>query len=224
MGDLAVIVPVLARPDRAQPLAESLAAAATVDYELLWMCSPVDHEQQKACTLAGGEMLIVSWQPGSGDWARKINRALDSTDAPFLLFAADDVVFHPGFDEPMLALAREGFGVVGCRDLGNTSVDRGQHCCHPLVSRAYIDACGTIDECGKALHEGYRHNFVDVELVETAKARGAWAFTPDAVIEHLHPFWRKGSDDATYELGRRHYHEDARLYQQRRVLWERVAA
>ncbi len=220
MTELVVIVPVLDRPGHAQPLADSLAQAASLSVRLLFVCSPGDDAEIAACHQTGADVVIVAWPPSPGDWARKINYAYTITDEPMMLLAADDVRFHPGFDVALAAKAEEGYGVVGCRDLGNSEVDAGRHACHPLVTRGYADACGTIDACEKIVHDGYAHNWVDVELVETAKQRGAWAFCFDAVIEHRHPFWRKAVDDATYQRGREGYDADYRLYQSRRHLWE----
>lgn len=228
MTEIAVIVPVLNRPAAALPLAMSLADATTVPYRLIFVCSPDDTAEIHACRYVAGELgadvITVDWQPGRGDWARKTNLAYRFSDAPFLLLGADDLVFHPGWDTAALALAHRGFGVVGTDDMGNPTVKRGLHSTHPLVSREYVDSCGTVDECGKILHEGYRHNWVDAELVETAKQRGGWVFCPDSRVEHKHPFWGTAPDDDTYRAGREHYAADAQLFRQRQRLWEARAA
>lgn len=228
MTEILVIVPVLNRPQRALLVAQSLAEATVRDYRLVFVCSPDDDAEVDACTRVCAHydalVMVVDWQPGHGDWARKINAVYTQTSEPFLLLGADDLVFHPGWDTAALELAHAGFGVIGTNDLGNPTVQRGIHSTHPLVSRAYAGACGTVDECDKILHEGYRHNWVDAELVETAKQRGAWAFAAASRVEHFHPFWGKAQDDATYLAGREHYAADARLFQARRRLWEAVAA
>ncbi len=221
-AEIVIIVPVLGRPQNAQPLVDSIRAATTVERRIVFVCQPHDAEQVEACIATGAE---ISTNPLVGDkWSAKINSVYRSSSEPFLLLAADDLRFHAGWDTAALELAEQGYGVVGTNDLGNGEVMRGLHSTHPLVSRHYIDCCGTIDECGKVVTEKYQHNFVDVELVETAKARGAWAFAADSHVEHLHPLWRKGVDDATYRIGREHYAEDQRLLASRRKLWEQVAA
>lgn len=219
---IAIIVPVLRRPQNAQPLVDSLDESGA-NAHLLFVCSPSDDEGFAAAESTECDVIVSGFDVGPGDWARKINLAFCRTDAPYLLLSADDLRFHPGWDTAALELAEQGYGVIGTNDLGNGEVMRGNHSTHPLVSRHYIDACGTIDECGKVVHEGYTHNFVDVELVETAKARGAWAFAEGSHVEHRHHLWGKGEDDATYRLGREHYAEDQRLLASRRKLWEKVA-
>jgi hypothetical protein len=44
----------------------------------------------------------------------------------------------------------------------------GRHSTHSLVTRDYVERFGTIDEAGVVLHEGYPHEFVDDEFVQTA--------------------------------------------------------
>lgn len=223
MTAIVIVVPVLGRPQNAQPLVDSIEAATTVKHRVLFVVDEGDVKEQGAACRATHEAIL--WvAEHKRRWSQKINAAYRCTNEPFLLLAADDLRFHPGWDVAALELAELGYGVVGTNDLGNGTVMRGDHATHPLVSRLYADACGTVDECGKLLHEGYRHNCVDVELVETAKARGAWAFAADAHVEHLHPLWRKGVDDETYRLGRAGYQDDQRLLAQRRHLWERIAA
>jgi len=88
-----------------------------------------------------------------------------------------------------------------------------------MIRRRYADDLGTIDEPGKILHEGYPHEYVDDELVETAKARDAWTFAAGSVVEHLHPSWGKAPRDALYNAQRRRMEDGRRVYLRRRKLW-----
>lgn len=221
-AEILIAVPVLGRPASAAPLAESIRANTVTSHRLMFLCIDSDVDEIAACRNLGASVVEVP--PRAGSWARKLNFAYAASAEPFILLAADDLRFHSGWDMAALELASEGYGVVGTNDLGNRSVMAGQHSTHPLVSRHYIDCCGTVDECGKILHEGYTHSWADVELVETAKRRGAFAFARDAVVEHLHPLWGKAVDDATYRLGQKEYRADTRLYHERRPLWEKIAA
>ena len=180
-------------------------------------------EQQRA-SCSNVRMLVIP-PNRRGDYAKKINRAVEVTSAPFLFLGADDLRFHPGwlpaalvhFDDPAV-------GVVGTQDLAPTERSRsGQHSTHSLVRRSYVERFGTIDEPGKVLHEGYWHEFVDDELVGTAKARGAWRFAHRSVVEHLHPSWGKAEFDRLYREQDRRMAVSRRLYQQRRRLWENPA-
>lgn len=215
-----VAVPVLGRPERARQIAESVYDATTVPYRLLFLCSPGDEAQRAACERTGADLLVVDWQPGKGDYARKINHAVAVSDEPWILMGADDLCFCPDWAENALACGDQtGAGVVGTQDWGNSRVMAWQHSTHPLVRRSYIVEHGTIDQQGLMLHEGYDHNFCDDELVATAKHRGEWTFCPEAEIPHLHPDWGKGEWDDTYVKGRKRFNDDAALYKKRSRLW-----
>lgn len=222
MSEIAVIVPVLARPANARPLVDSFLAS-DADAELWFVASPGDTGQLDACYATGQATLVATWEPGPGDYAAKIQRGFDLTRAPFVLLGADDLRFHPGWDRALLAVAREfDVGVVGTNDLGNSAVVAGRHSTHPLVARCYIDQYGgAFGEPRQVYHAGYSHQFVDVELVELAKHRGCYAHCPDAVVEHLHPLWRKGEMDATYRKGQADGAADRRLFEQRQAMWLR---
>lgn len=223
-----VLIPVLGRPQAIAPLADSIVTTSFVPVAIVFLCSPDDEEATEECVrLAHAFHQIrvrsVAWPAGAGDWAKKINLGYLETRAPFLLLGATDLRFHRGWDAEALRVAEaENAGVIGTNDLGNPTVMRGAHSTHPLVRRSYIDEQGTIDEPGKILHEGYEHQWVDTELVATAKARGRWAFADGSHVEHLHPIWGKGVMDETYEkaLASTSARRDQRLYARRSRLWK----
>jgi len=225
---IAILVPVLSRPQNARPLVESIHAATTVPYEIHFLCSPGDGAEIEAVSEMTQESraqgTVVSFANGPGDWAKKINFGFAITQSEFCLLGADDLRFHVGWDKAALKVAEDtGAGVIGTNDLGNATVMRGLHSTHPLVRRAYVETYGTIDTPGQCLHDEYSHQWVDTELVETAKVRRQWAFASDSRVEHMHPFWKKGDMDATYEKALSTSKEDHALYQQRRLLWSRAA-
>lgn len=225
----AVIVPVLNRPQNAQPLVTSFLRS-DADAYLWFVCSPGDKEQIDACyrlTQESGfdvsvSVLHIPTHPGPGDYARKIQRGYEATEEPLVLLAADDLIFHPGWLEAVEAIADEyDCGVIGTNDMANPLVKRGLHSTHPVVRRCYIDKHGGVaGEPGTVYHQGYDHQWVDCELVETAKARGCYAHAHDAIVEHRHPLYdRKVASDATYKKGQAKGSEDRRLYESRKHLW-----
>jgi hypothetical protein len=221
---IAVLVPVLGRPGNAARLVWSVAGATTTPWSLLFLCSPGDDAQIEACLQASAHervsTLVMPFPHGPGDYARKINHGVEATTAPWLFQAADDLRFHPGWDSEALATARRTRRrVIGTQDLGNRLVRRGVHSTHSLVARSYIEEHGVIDFPGKMLHEGYAHNYVDTELVSCAKARDEWAFAKRAIVEHLHPNWRKAENDRTYDLGLAEFRADGKRYMRRKRLW-----
>lgn len=214
---VAILVPMLGRPHRVEPLLETITAT-TPDARVLFLVSPTDAEVHRAIDRASADRLTVEG-PHPGDYARKINAGYRATDEPLLFLGADDLAFHPEWLEQATSRLAPGIGVVGTNDLGSPRVITGQHATHSLVTRAYADRFGTIDQPGAILHEGYPHEFVDDELVETAKHRNAWAFARFSYVEHLHPAWGKAPLDKLYLNQRRRMDKGRRIYQERRHLW-----
>lgn len=223
---IAILVPVLGRPHRAAPLAENIALATSVPYRLVFLVSPSDDAQWGAIRELeeeGDDAVVCGWEPGPGDYARKINLGFRVTDEPFVVTGADDLDFQPGWAEAALKVAEQtGAGVVGTNDNANPMVKRGQHSTHSLVRRTYIEERGgSFDETPGVLYpECYDHQCVDNELVEVAGYRGEWAFASDSMVIHRHPFFdRTVVKDATYEKALRHGREDIRLLNARRRDW-----
>lgn len=221
MVELAILIPVLRRPQNIQPLVESIRNTTPEPFELLFIVSPEDHQEiTELEILKQSYVLMDTNYENQGDYARKINAGFDSVDAKWYFLGADDLKFWPfWFEAAMETHEKTEACVIGTNDLGNPSVVRGQHSTHSLVLMEYVEECGTIDEPGKVLHEGYRHNFVDSEFVETAKWRGAWAFSMTSRVEHLHPDWHKGNQDEVYTVGRSGFEIDKRYFEQRNRLW-----
>lgn len=212
------VIPVLERPWRARPVAESFKAA-TPHGRLVFVATSTDHAEVDACRATGCQVLIVEGPRQPGDWAAKINYGYRSTDEPLILLGGDDLAFHPGWHDEVANAADQGFGVIGTQDLGNRRVLAGQHSTHPVVARWYADEQGTVDGPSRVVSEVYGHNFPDQELVETACSRGAWVFCNQAVVEHLHPNWSKAQTDDIYRLGMSTWVADHRTYLNRRRLW-----
>jgi len=223
---IAVLVPVLARPHNAAPLAESLADTTTVPHRLVFVCSPDDREQIDACRAAGATTLIAGWQPGRGDYAQKIQLAYDLTDEPFVFTGADDLEFMSGWAREALdRMAGTGAGVCGTNDLGNPMVKAGKHSTHSLVRRSYIEGQGgTFDGIpGVLLCDLYDHQYVDTELVAVAIDRDEFVFARESRVRHKHPLWdRSVARDATYERSLAGGLRDRRLFERRRATWNRA--
>lgn len=212
----------LGRPHRVPLLLASLDEATPADaYRVLFLVSPEDTTVIEAVDNAGAERLVVPRKTLYGDYARKINAGYAATAEDYLFLGADDLHFHPGWFERAVSRFDNdpAIGVVGTNDLGNSRVMRGDHATHSLVARRYADEFGTIDEPGKVLHEGYWHEYVDDELVGTAKARNAWAFAEDSHVEHLHPQYGKAAMDDSYEQQHYRMSRTSSYFRERRRLW-----
>lgn len=220
-GATVVLVPVLGRPHRVAPLIASLEAATPEPHRLIFVCTDTDAAEQTAIDEAGAERITIPAN-ACGDYAVKINTGYRSTTEPFLFCGADDLDFRPGWLSTALAeMADPRIGVVGTNDLGSVRVMAGIHSTHSLVRRAYVDEHGTIDEKRKVLHEGYIHEYVDDEFVQTAISRCAFVSSQLSVVEHLHPNWGKAPTDVLYDGQRRRMRQGRRLYWRREPLWNR---
>lgn len=207
-----VVVPMLGRPHTVAPLLESLGGTQGV--RLLFVCSPDDTDTLAACRASSADVMTYE-RPG---YAAKVNAAYRVTTEPLLFLAACDVRFHSGWLDAARAELGDGIGVVGTNDLGNPRVIRGEHATHSLVTREYADR-GLIDGTPGLLFEGYVHEYVDDELIGTAKHRSAWAFAADSHVEHMHPHWGKAPMDDSYAGQEQRMLRSRKLYQRRRRLW-----
>jgi Glycosyl transferase family 2 len=210
-----ILVPVLGRPQNAQPLVDSIVKATEVEFRITFLLSPDDDEEMAAVFKTECPYI----RSPDGRYAPKINLGVRLTQGEFVFLGADDLRFWPGWDTAAIERWEEtGKPVIGTNDLGNATVMAGRHATHSLVHRSYVER-GTIDDPDCLLHEGYQHNWVDTEFIGTAMKRDAFTFCRESHVEHLHPFWHKGSDDEVYDKGRQTYAIDRRLYLKRRRFW-----
>lgn len=224
MIELAVLVPVLTRPQNVAPLVESFFAGCPKNSILLTIINSDDSAEYAAihAEQPGTRWWVLDVGTQDRSWPCKINEGvLYLADADWYLFAADDVTFVPGWWEATKGLRDDPtVGVIGTNDSatghGNPRVAVGDHTCHPLVRATYIQDQGTMDQRGLAVHPGYAHWCVDDELVYTAKLRNAWAFCREAVLEHHHPYWDKSIPwDDTYAKGEANNAADMALWKYR---------
>lgn len=205
---LVVLIPTLGRADRLGALAERFAATSP-PHRILFVCDRSD-TASIAAGLDAGHVLVHD-----GTYPVKVNAGIRATDEEYLMVAADDVNPHEGWFEKALELMSEQVGFVSLNDLGNEAVMRGEHATLPLVARWYVAD-------GELYHEGYEHTGCDVDASYIAKSKGAFAYAPEAVMEHMHPVWGKGEVDETYRLGGMNPDKDAHdrvLLSTRRHLW-----
>ena len=209
---LAILVPVLRRPQNVTPLLDSIAATTPRPYRVLFLCDPGDVSQQDAIARDGGWML----SPG-GSYAHKINIGVRATDEPLILLGADDIRPRGGWFEAATVAMTGGVEVVGLNDLIPRPA-RPSHATHFLMTReaAMLSCAG--GEPGP-LCEQYLHFRSDDELIATATQRGIYTYAPDAVVEHLHPMCGTAPDDDTYRKGRASARIDGRRFAERMHLW-----
>lgn len=215
-----IIVPVLGRPEHAEPFMRSLIASTGL--ATVWaVVQPDDKATAAAWREAGAEVLEAP--EGVTTFAAKANHAYQhlgrfGVAAPWVMLVGSDVVFRAGWLDHALGVAgRTGADLVATNDLGNPHVMAGTHATHPLIRRSYVDEIGAtlLDGPGVLCHEGYRHNWIDNEWTFAAQRRGRFAAALGAHVEHLHPVVGKGEWDDVYRLGRQSYDADRELFRAR---------
>lgn len=224
MSEIAVLIPVLDRPERAYKVVQSIRDSSSERHRVLFLCSPGDKTEIYACQHTDADVHVVDWLPGPGDFARKTNLGYALTDEPFVFCGADDLTFGPNWDIEALQVAEEtGAGVIGTWDGANPATMAGKHATHSLVRRSYVEEWGgTIDGTGSIYCELYDHQCVDNELVEIANLRAKWAFAHKSKVIHHHPIYdRTVTMDATYHKALAHGREDIALFMQRRRIWRK---
>ncbi len=209
---VAIVVPVLGRPDNVAPLLQSIEQATPAAHRVLFVCDPDDEAELRAIEAAGAAMIA----PG-GRYSSKIRVGIAATDEPLIFLGADDLAFQPGWLEATATHLAAGAHVVGVND-GMRRPRRPRHATHFLITRDYAhEPC--IDGSPGPLSDAYRHNFVDDELIATATARGVYAYAAHARVEHHHWLNRRAVDDDTYRRGREAFSRDRSTFRRRSQLW-----
>lgn len=157
------------------------------------------------------------WVEKPGRFPEKLNFGYKHTTAPWVQFVGDDVTFHPGWLDHQQHVARlYKAQVVGSNDLANPRVLAGEHATHWMVSRDYIEDSGASwDGPGTLAHEGYRHWFVDDEIVAKAKSEGVFQVALGARIEHHHPIVTGAEPDEVYKKNDKHAERDRIKFKKR---------
>ena len=192
-----VIVPVLHRPQNVEPLMVSLLASTGLA-TATFVVEEGDDVQAAEVDRCGGRVLFHS-----GTFAEKVNYAFDKVVSPWLFLAGDDVRFRPGWLDHIQDVGRRyNAAVVGSNDLINPLVLRGEHATHMAIRRDYVSEHGASwDGPGVVCHEGYRHWYVDNEIVTVAKTRQTFQMAMASEVEHMHPMGGKAPNDEIYDLG-----------------------
>lgn len=226
MFTITAVIPVLNRPKNVSTFINSILDKSPKDkVEILFVTDKSCVDEINEINKFSGPITIGIADENTISWAKRINWGINYSllnyklleKSTWILCGADDIVFHDNWFEEAEKFATDFSGVIGTNDLGNHACINGIHTTHPIVSRHYVENFGTIDnEKNKLCHEGYDHNFVDLELVQTAKKRNAWKHNANCKIEHNHPAWNKAANDDIYIKGQAKLSNDRNLWIKRK--------
>lgn len=210
---LAILVPVLGRPQNVEPFLRAVEASTPAPWRILWITDPDDAPEHAAIESVGGEMLVHG-----GNYAQKINAGVKATDEPLVFLAADDLRPQPGWlGQAILPIIDTPVQVVGINDLIPRQ-HRPRHTTHFVMTREYA-TLPCLDGTRGPLYEGYGAWRCDDELIATATKRGVYAYAEGAHVLHLHPDVGLAPDDETYRKGRAHARMDTKRFVRRQHLW-----
>ena len=229
---VAVLVPVLERPENVAPLVESFLASTDDTARLYFVTDPDDDVERKAVLTAAkradGRVQMLTSNRGP-TFAAKINEGYAQTDEDWIFVCGDDCEFTPGWLDEARKLS-DRFDVIGTNDseegrVRNQRVAAGVHADHFFVRRSYIDDEGScLDGPGVAAPEAYFHFYTDVEIVQLAKARGVFSPCLASRVIHHHPGFDGREDvraaDATYSRAATYAEKDNITFQRRAPLIE----
>lgn len=241
--DVAVIVPVLGRPEHAARLMSSFRAntpkGRAVVVPVFAHDDPVDDQTWKATWKAwGSSEALDAVNPytiicGTGHtFAAKVNAAYgfltyyEGTEPTWFLLVGSDVIFHPGWlENALLTAALTGAKLVSTNDMHNADVQAGRIATHPLINREWIEEHGSCwDGPGVVSHPGYGHWYQDEEWSRVAHDAGVFAYSKRSVVEHLHPVFGGAPNDAVYDLGQSTARADRDLFNARLARYGKEAA
>lgn len=220
---LAILVPVLARPERVYPLLRSIEETTPPPWRAVFVLDAGDDDEYEsvAASRASYPVDLLVGLDGAR-YAAKINAAVAATDEPWIFQGADDLAFRPHWWDAAIDVARyTGARVVGTNDLCNDRTMVGIHSTHSLVARTYVDEVGGVIDRppGILMCEEYEHEYSDDEMIQTAMTRGEYAHAHLAGVQHLHPNCGTAPDDPTYVRGRAGTARSRVLFRRRAHLW-----
>lgn len=208
---LAILCPTLHRADRLADLAAQVKENTETPHRLYFIIESWDEDTLEA-TPHIPDVAVVRGDYGS--CAAAYNAGFEASTEPYVFLANDDLAFPEGWEIPALKMIQAGTPIVGVNE------GHGRMTCFSMVERQFIeDFSGVYDKPGTLVHP-YKSQYVDTELAEYAKHRGAWGEAVDGgVIHEHHEFGLADPGHPNYRKARETCDEDHRTYQARRAAW-----
>lgn len=222
-----VIIPTLWRAHHVDPFLEALYAnAGSIPIRPVFLCQDNDEATLIAVARAGADMRMfpstADGQPAS--MVAKCNSACVRVTTPFFFGASDDIRLLPGCLEAVHeALDGTGKHVACVSDGIGAHRHGGELTGHCLVRTSYIrEQSGVLDEPNMVMHPGYFHFYSDIELWQTAQARGVYVSCHEARVDHPHHNAGTAPRDRVQDWTIRHRHADGMTFRRRARLWQNL--
>ncbi len=227
MDRVAVLCPVMQRPQNVEPLVDSFRASNDGTATLYFIVDMDDEAERHALSsYIDDEDVQVLFSTRGRTFAAKLNVGHAATDADFVFVVGDDCEFTPGWLDAARKLS-DRYDIIGTNDappgqILNQEVAAGRHADHFFVRRSYIDDVGAcLEGPGVLAPEAYNHFYTDKEIISLARARGV--FTPclaSVVIHHRMVSQEAAEQDVAYRRAAEHMDADRVKFMQRVPLIE----
>ncbi len=195
---IAVLIPTYKRSKRLQKFIENFnenSSKAT----LYFIITPDDVRTLQTLQKFGANYFITE-----GEYVAAINHGVKNTTEPFILCAADDVVFTKDWDLKLLEqMEDKRINVTGGIDDWTIS-QSGVHISHPLIRRSYVK--------GDLYFPGYKHYMCDIELLQRSWKDDCVKIIHETLLHHRHPEVNTAKEDETYRHSQVHLSHDWQTY------------
>lgn len=209
-ASVSVLLPTTGRPTMARRCVESIVRTVP-RFNDLEIIAAIDADRETQAIL-GPRVAYIDWSPTYRGCSRAWNDALRHAKGDPIVFAADDLIFEPGWLEASLeALGGfpDGWGLVGFND-GHWDGREGLST-HYLMSRRFIvEVLG-----GVVAWDFYEHSFNDAEVNARARAAGRYAWAEHAHVRHEHWLFGDRDQDATDTRTLANHAASERIFRQR---------
>jgi glycosyltransferase involved in cell wall biosynthesis len=187
---VSVVIPSLNRPERLKKTIVSLLSTSP-EVEIIAVLSSDDLESH--AVVKSFEVVRIIDQDDAHSAVEAWNMGAAAANGDCLVLGADDLRFCDGWlDAATESLAQiNNYGLVAFNDLSPMA---GELATHYMVTRNYA-----VNEWGGVLAiPTYKQQWLDNEATTRAVRDQCFVYAEDAVVEHLHPIWKKADNDTTY--------------------------
>lgn len=214
LDPVAIFIPSMNRAHKLPDLIQNVHDVTPEPHKLYFMVNDDDLESQKILD-DFGEFYWVDLDGQDRRFCTRIQFMYEHTDEPWFLTGADDVLFHGEWLARAWSHIEDHHNVITFNDLFNPNGTNF------MIRRKYIDDVGGVIDMSPGIiyHPGYKHNYSDNELIETAAMRSCFLRLEDSIIEHLHWITGKGEYDETYQYADEMWDADKALFKERNHLW-----
>lgn len=210
MDRVAALIPTYHRADKLADFIKNFNDTSSSSH-LYFIITPDDQATKKTLQELNQDYFICD-----GEYVASINTGFDFTKEEFVLCAADDVVFSPGWDSVLLQMADRNPDkhVFGGVDEWRISMTQ-KHISHPFIRRNHFSS--------PLYHPEYIHYMCDIEFEQRAFLEDCVMVTPRVLIGHPHTVTAhldQKTWDETYKRSFSKIGHDQSLFNRRKAAFE----